>query len=394
MNKKTLFGLIAIFAFAFFNFVAVSASPEPGSRKIVVFRENTSDLVKERVIRGHGTPIKKLNLINAEAVFLDRDGIQKLSQDPNVLRVDDDIVVQAVDAQKEGKPGAAVVVPPAQQIPWGINQISAPLAWPTVTGTGIKVAVIDTGIDLTHSDLRTNIKGGINTISLRKSYTDDNGHGTHVAGIIGAVNNTVGVVGVAPKTYLYSVKALDRNGSGYLTDIIEGIDWSVSNKMQVINMSLGAPAGNQSFADAVARAYKAGIVIVAAAGNEGGAVLYPAAYPGVIAVSATDKNNASATWTNHGTEVDLAAPGVDIYSTYKGSLYAIMSGTSMASPHVAGTAALVLSRPVGVYDTDGDSAWDPEEVLQKLKNTATDLGPVGFDEYFGYGLVNAYAAIQ
>lgn len=214
-----------------------------------------------------------------------------------------------------------------------------------------------------------------------------------MAGIIGAIDNTIGVIGVGPQIDLYAVKVLDRNGSGYLSDVIEGLDWAIQNKMQVVNMSLGTASNVLSFREAVQRVYQAGIVQVAAAGNSGGAVSYPAAYPEVIAVSATDQNDVIASWSSRGPEVDLAAPGVNIYSTYKGQTYKTLSGTSMAAPHVTGTAALVLTTPVGIFDLDADAIWDPIEVENKLEATAEDLGTPGPDYLYGAGLVDAEKAV-
>ncbi|WP_281246397.1 S8 family peptidase [Desulfoscipio geothermicus] len=203
-----------------------------------------------------------------------------------------------------GKPVKPVPDPaPAQQIPWGVNRIDAELAWPQNTGQGVKVAVLDTGIDLSHPDLLANIKGGYNAIKPNKSPADDNGHGTHVAGIIAAVNDNIGVVGVAPQAELYAVKVLSANGSGYLSDIIEGLEWCITNNMQVINMSLGTSSEVQSFHDAVIKVYNAGIVMVAAAGNSGpgdNTVEYPAKYEEVIAVSATSDNDAIASFSSRG----------------------------------------------------------------------------------------------
>ncbi|PIW97468.1 subtilisin, partial [Candidatus Jorgensenbacteria bacterium CG_4_8_14_3_um_filter_38_10] len=197
---------------------------------------------------------------------------------------------------------------------------------------------------------------------------------------------------------LYAIKVLDRNGSGYLSDVIEGIQWAVANNMQVVNMSLGTASNIQSFHDAVIAAKNAGIVTVAAAGNGGGStnesVIFPAAYPEAIAVSATDKSDVIASWSSRGPKVDLAAPGVSIYSTYKGTGYATLSGTSMAAPHVAGSAALVLNIPVGLYDANANGKWDPDEVQKKLQDRAKDLGTSGFDNLYGWGLVNAYNAVN
>ena len=159
-------------------------------------------------------------------------------------------------------------------------------------------------------------------------------------------------------------------------------------------MSLGTGSNIQSFHDAVIAAKNAGIVVVVAAGNDGGPVNFPAAYPEVIAVSATDQNNVIASWSSRGPEVDLAAPGVGIYSTYKDTGYATLSGTSMATPHVAGAAALVLNTLVGPYDANANGKWDPDEVQTKLQSTATDLGNAGFDNLYGWGLVNAYTATR
>ncbi|MBC7336503.1 MAG: S8 family peptidase, partial [Clostridia bacterium] len=253
----------------------------------------------------------------------------------------------------------------------------------------VKVAVLDTGIDLDHPDLQANIKGGINTIHPRKSPDDDNGHGTHVAGIIAAADNTVGVIGTAPKAWLYAVKVLDRRGSGYISDIIEGLDWCIRNGMQIVNMSFGTATDVPSLHEALVAAYNSGLVLVAAAGNGGpqdDTVLYPARYEEVIAVSAVDGTDSIASWSSRGPEVELAAPGVDIYSTFRSGTYRVLSGTSMASPHVAGTAALAIAS--GITDAN-DNGRINDEVRERLRLTADDLGEPAKDDLYGYGLVDA-----
>jgi len=373
------------------GFQAVFAKEQAHNpRKIVTFQENflNSHTKDELIAKAGGVKIKDLDLIDGAAVYLPSKASEKaLAHEAGVLRVEDDAVAVAL-----GKP--RITSQPAEVLPWGIDRIDAELSWGSTTGDPIKVAVVDTGIDLTHPDLAANIKGGINTINPQKSPNDDNGHGTHVAGTIGALDNTIGVIGVGPQIDLYAVKVLGKNGSGFLSDVIEGLDWAVANHMQVVNMSLGASVDIQAFHDAVIRANSAGIVEVAAAGNSGGAVGFPAAYPEVIAVSATDTSNNIASFSSRGPEVDLAAPGVSIYSTYKGSTYRTLSGTSMASPHVAGAAALVLTTPVGAFDADSDGVWDPAEVQGKLEARATDLGTAGKDNLYGSGLVNAFSAIS
>ncbi|MDP3057340.1 MAG: S8 family peptidase [bacterium] len=372
---------------------ASQSNSEPSQRKIVVFKQGVlSESEKDALVdNSGGARIKDLKLINGKAVILSPRAEKALAKRPEVLRIDDDAVVEAlVKGGISAKPAPAN---PAEILPWGVDRIDAEKVWSATTGDPIKVAVLDTGIDIYHPDLKANLKGGFNTINPFKSYNDDNGHGTHVAGIIAAADNEIGVIGVGPKIDLYAVKALDRNGSGYLSDIIEGLDWAIANGMQVVNMSLGTTADVQSFREAVQKANAAGIVQVAAAGNNGVSVIYPAAYSEVIAVSATDKTDVAASWSSRGPEVDLAAPGVSIYSTYKGSTYKTLSGTSMASPHVAGVAALALTTSIGTWDLDGDGVWDPVEVQNKLERTAEDLGAEGRDNLYGAGLVDAEAAV-
>lgn len=390
--KKNILGaiiLVVIFGLALFVAQAMAQVNGGGGRKIVVFSGALNDVAKDELIaRAGGAKLKNLDLIGAKAVWVpDRSVTAKLATYPGVVRVDDDVVVEALS--KKGTPQ------PAESLPWGIDRVDAELVWPSGnTADPIKVGIIDTGISNKHPDLMVNIKGGVNTINSRKSWNDDNGHGSHVAGIVAALDNDIGVIGVGPAIDLYAIKVLGTNGSGYLSDVIEGIQWAIANDMQVINMSLGTASDIQSFHDAVIAAKNDGIVVVAAAGNNSDSVIFPAAYPEAIAVSATDQNNVIASWSSRGPEVDLSAPGVSIYSTYKGTGYATLSGTSMAAPHVAGSAALALNTSVGLYDANANGVWDPDEVQAKLQATATDLGDVGFDILYGWGLVNAYAANQ
>ena len=373
------------------------AAPESTARKIVVFKLGVEELEKEALInKVGGTKIKHLRLINGKAVLLSKNAEKTLSRHPSVLRIDDDVKVEALVKadNKKIKINGVPKSQPLEVLPWGIDRIDAELAWTTTVADPIKVAIIDTGIDISHPDLKDNIKGGMSAVGYTTSYNDDNGHGTHVAGIVGAIDNTVGVIGVGPQIDLYAVKVLDRRGSGYLSDIIEGLDWVIANGMQVVNMSLGTSADVLSFHEAIQKVNAAGITQVAAVGNNGSSVIYPAAYSETIAVSATDNTNTIASWSSRGSEVDLAAPGVSIYSTYKGQTYKTLSGTSMAAPHVTGAVALVLNTAVGAYDADADGVWDTAEVQKKLQDRATDLGVIGFDNLYGWGLVNAYNAIQ
>ncbi|GAW92426.1 S8 family serine peptidase, partial [Calderihabitans maritimus] len=272
---------------------------------------------------------------------------------------------------------------------WGLPKINTPQAWDITRGsTTVKVAVVDTGVDLNHPDLQANLVGGYNAIN-GGSAQDDNGHGTHVAGIIAAVtNNGIGVAGVAPQVKIIPVKVLDANGSGYLSDVAEGIRWAADNGADVINLSLGASVDTYTMREAINYAYNKGVVIVAAAGNDyRGTVNYPAANDHVIGVSATDSEDFLAYFSNIGPQVDVAAPGLNILSTYwyqSSSTYAFLDGTSMATPFVAGLAALIRSQ---------NDSLTPDQVEGKIKAAAVDLGAPGKDDVYGYGRIDAYRAL-
>jgi len=271
----------------------------------------------------------------------------------------------------------------ADKVDWGITRIGADKIWDKSTGSGIKVAVIDTGVDLLHTDLSANISTGYDFVNNDASPMDDNGHGTHVAGIIASVQNGIGVIGAANTAKIMPVKVLNNQGYGYLSDVAKGIYYAADNGARVINLSLGAPSDSLTLKAAVDYAVKKGVVIAAAAGNDSGQTCsYPAAYASVICVVATDSYNKLASFSNIGGE--LAAPGVYNYSTYPGNLYKYMSGTSMSTPHVAGSVAVVMSLCKDCTST---------QVKDILHNTAVDLGVTGKDSIFGYGLVDLVAAV-
>lgn len=378
MRNKSFWGLLLISSLILFLFSIGYAQPQ--GKYIVVFDQPAADSLKSDIVQKNGgTFLKPLKLINGAAVILPDEAAKKaLSQQPGIKRIDEDIEFHAT---KKPLPPE----PPAQVIPWGIGTVNAPAAWSISKGAGVKVAILDTGISLTHPDLAANVKGGINTIKPAKSANDDNGHGSHCAGIVAAINNTIGVVGVAPEASLYAVKVLNAAGSGYLSDIIEGLQWCIDNQIQVASMSFGSDASNTSEHDAIIKAYNAGITLVAAAGNDGVAnsVDYPGAYPEVIAVSALNSNLSLASYSSYGPEVDIAAPGTQIYSTYKGTAYATLSGTSMATPHVTGVAALRIAQ---------NPSQSPAEIKTALQTTATNIGLTADKQ--GAGLVNADAVVD
>jgi len=376
-----LFGLAA--GFGGFSFSSQAAgSPE---RVIVTFEGPVNDSARAALENFGGKVLKELPLVNGLVVLLpDKTMVSSVGALSGVKKVEPDAMVFAM-----GRPAPAPQ--PTENLEWGVDRVDADLAWAVSKGNGVKVAIIDTGIDKDHPDLVANLKGGVNfTSRFSTRWNDDNGHGTHVAGIVAAVDNTIGVIGVAPEAHLYAVKVLDRNGSGYVSTVIKGIEWAKNNGMQVVNMSLGTASDVQALHDAVDAAYAAGLVLVAAAGNSGDGngstneVIYPAKYSSVIAVAATASDDSKPTWSSEGAEVELAAPGLNIRSTWNDGQYKTISGTSMATPHVAGTVALVLGKG-GIIS--------PAEVRALLQVTADDLGPLGRDNFYGYGLVDAEESV-
>lgn len=243
--------------------------------------------------------------------------------------------------------GADASAAAERQVPWGVARVDAPSAWTKGRGAGVKVAVIDTGIDCTHADLACDFKSGTNIVAPGTDPMDDNEHGTHVSGTIAGRGTNGGLYGVAPQATLIPVKVLDADGSGSLSDIVKGVDWAVKARVDVINMSLGGEIGSAALGRAVKDALAKGVVVVCAAGNSGpdpDTVGYPAGYPGVIAVAASDSGDQVAEFSSRGRQIAFIAPGVDIVSTVPGGGYKKLSGTSMASPHVAGLAALAVER--------------------------------------------------
>ena len=386
MRRKSIALTLAVIMLAVLSFPTIASGNQGLVRKIVVFNKAVNEPARDALIKKFGgVKVKDLNLIEGKAVLLPPKAVVALKKEPGVLRVDDDIVFYATG--KRIAAGKKAPTQPPESLQWGVDRIDADLAWATSTAAGVKVAILDTGIDLDHPDLGANVKGGINTINPRKKPDDDNGHGSHVAGVVAAVRgNGIGVIGVGPNASLYAVKVLGASGSGYASDVIEGLDWCIQNGIKVVNMSFGASSDNQSIHDAVIRAYNAGIIMVAAAGNSGpgsDTVSYPARYNEVIAVAATDSNDAVAPWSSRGPEVDIAAPGVNIYSTYKNAGYATMSGTSMAAPHVTGAIALKLQV---------NPLLSPDATRSLVMGTAEPI--LGVPEEVGAGLIDAEALVN
>ncbi|MFH2050543.1 MAG: S8 family peptidase [bacterium] len=294
-----------------------------------------------------------------------------LESNPNILYVEEEMMRDYV----------------AQVLDWGVDRTDAEYVWTNTgyDGTGINVGVLDTGGDMDHPDITW--AGGYSAInSDPNDWEDKVGHGTHCSGIISANNNTIGVVGIAPNCNIYMVQVGAKRLS--TIDIIEGIDWVIAshydsdpnNDIQVINMSFGG-GGSIAEEEALIEAYNEGILCVAASGNESGAVSAPANYDCVMAITASTSTDIMASFSNTGPEVELIAPGYNIYSTYKRGGYITMSGTSMACPMVVGAAALAWS---------AHPSYTNVQIRDLLKSTAEDIGLTAYQQ--GSGLVDAEKA--
>jgi subtilisin len=280
---------------------------------------------------------------------------QHLNLLPLIASIEMDLNTAAVHAHGE------------QFIPWGVSHIRAPEVWTHSTGKSIKIGIVDTGVDYTHPDSQRSVHGGINLVQRNMIPMDDNGHGTHIAGTIAAASQQAGIIGVAPNAAIYSVKAFDYNGSAYVSDIIRGIEWCLHYHMDIINMSFGMKNHSKALEAAVTNAVYSGKVIVASSGNGGrkNQMDYPARFPLTIAVGATNQNHKIADFSNRGHYIDIFAPGERIYSTWLHGKYHVMSGTSMATSHVTGVIALILSAKPGL---------SPKQIKSMLQRNASALG--------------------
>jgi len=368
--------VILVFALILGQASYAFAKPAAHAQKVEVlvsFTEKPGS-AEETLIHNNGGKVKRTyHLVPTIAASIPKGKIDSLRRNPKVVCIEKDIVVQVTEVK----------------LPWGVDRIDAEVVHSQNKGQGVRVAILDTGIDLDHPDLR--VVGDTSFVYETVNGDDDNGHGTRVAGIVAALDNDIGVIGVAPEAELYAVKVLNSRGSGRCSDILSGIEWAIDHDMQVVNMSFATSLNlPQAIRTALEKAYQAGIVLVAGAGNtgtdsgEGNNICAPARYAPVIAVGATDELDNRCSFSSTGDTLELTAPGVNIYSTTSGGGYANVTGTSASSPHVTGAAALLIASGV----------TSNAEVRQIFQGTAVDLGPSEWDSCYGYGLVNAAQAVN
>jgi subtilisin family serine protease len=384
--------------------IASPAWGQPPQRvKVLIAFEHQPGPAEEALVRGLGGSVKyRYHLVPAIAATLPETAVSALAANPHVARVEPDVQMRALDIELDNA--------------WSVARIGAGTVHAGGNrGEGVRLAIIDSGINYLHPDLNDNYAGGYDFDGGDDDPMDVYGHGTHVAGTACAEDNDngdktgpYGVVGVAPACALYALRVLDDGGWGYASDLTAALQWAVDNDIQVANLSLGWDLDpGDTVKTAFDNAEAAGLVIVAAACNNGNRpgkgdnVCYPALYDSVIAVAATDANDRRASFSSTGDQVELAAPGVSVFSTWNDdtgylnpqpvcheeegvqACYKYGSGTSMASPHVAGVAVLILA---------AHPDWKNYQVRAQLQATADDLGATGWDPQYGYGLVDAAKA--
>ncbi len=368
--------------------LAAAQPAQPSEARVLIrYRQTPGDIHREHLKAKGGAVQRSFHLVPAVAATIPTASLEAIRHLPDVEAVEPDLEVHAL-----GEIDAT----------WGLVRIGCgpvqsgtyPGAVGPVLGTGVRVAVVDTGIDYRHPDLTGNFAGGYDFVNNDADPMDDNGHGTHVSGTIAAVRNGAGVLGAAPEADLFGLKVLGSSGSGSWSGILSALDWCAANRIAVANFSLGSSSYPGTTVEAgFNNAAKAGVLIVAAAGNSGAGtdtVNYPGKFASVIAVGSTTSTDQVSSFSSTGPDVELAAPGSLIYSTTLGGGYGTLSGTSMATPHVAGVAALVIS--AGIGDANGDGFIN-DDVRRLLQATAQDLGAAGRDSLYGFGLVDAEAAV-
>jgi subtilisin family serine protease len=366
--------------------VRAADAAAPSGRFIVAWRGQAPDRVTISGVQRTEVPsVGQRSIVIAKQGEAGNVG-KALRADPRVLFVVPDAVVEASAWPADGIPSD-----PLYANQEDLEQVRVPEVWPTTTGDpSVVVAVIDSGVDLTHPDLvGVNVVAPRNEMWNNSDVTDDNGHGTHVAGtIVARTDNAKGIAGIAPGASLMPIKVLDESGTGFFSDILDGVDWARTHGADIINLSLGGilePAQVALIQPTFTAARAAGILVVAASGNSGSPIMeYPAGLHGVVSVAAVDGTDIQADFSTFNRGVDIAAPGVDIMSTTAGA-YEAESGTSMASPHVAGVAALIWSARPGL---------GVAELETVLRMSAADLGDPGRDDVYGSGRVDAEAALS
>ncbi|MBS0555671.1 MAG: S8 family serine peptidase, partial [Proteobacteria bacterium] len=352
----------------------------PG-RLLVQPRPGLSDAELDKILKPHGgKQVGKIGQINVRIVQLPAQASEKavealLKNNKHLKFAERDLIL----------PQALAVSDPYYGSEWHVPKIGADTAWDLSSGAGVTIAILDSGVDGTHPDLAGRLVPGWNFYDNNSNTADVNGHGTQVAGTAAAEsNNGVGVAGVAGGARIMPVRVASSTGSGSLTAIASGLTWAADQGARVANLSFYGVSSSSAILSAAQYMKNKGGLVTVSAGNYGTEAPFPAT-DAMIIVSATDSNDVKTSWSSYGAYVDLAAPGAGIYTTTNGGGYGAVSGTSFSAPITAGVVALMMAANPGL---------GAATIEKLLFSSATDLGTVGFDTYYGYGRVNAAAAVQ
>ena len=374
--------------------VATAANKLQSTESLIIhFEPGTSEAERQKTLnKMNATLVEWTEALNMAEVTINADGSVSASLNNSVFN---DAAITSVEVDSVIVRGTYMPNDPAlqeQQKSYAQDMIQLKKAWDYTLGHhGAVIAVLDTGLNPQHVEFGTPVVAGYNFVNNNDDFSDDHGHGTHISGIVAAqINNNVGTVGICPHCGLIVVKVLNKENYGTWSTVAKGIVFAVDNNADIINLSLGSDKTSPSIEKAIQYAQDNGVLIVAASGNEHrDDDFYPAAYEGVLGVSATDDRDEHWVLSNYGRNIDLSAPGYMIYSTGGGGAndsdsFSYMTGTSMAAPHVAGVAGLLLSQ---------DANRTPEEISEILFRTSKDLGDTGWDPQFGHGRINAALAL-
>ena len=335
--------------------------------------------VEKMLSKVGGKAAARLNGLNIRVVEVPPGQEAKIA---NALSHRPDVAFAELDELLEP---TAVVNDPNYDNQWHLPLMGAPAAWEIADGQGVTVAVCDSGVYAAHPDLAGQVINGWNTVSDSPDTADITGHGTRVAGVIAAAaNNLIGGASVAPGSRILAMRITDRSdGGAYTSDMAECVAWAASHGARVANISYSGAGGSATVASAAADMMSLGGIVVVAAGNNGQEQTYDNS-PYVVVAAGTDGGDNRASYSNYGSFIDIAAPGSDVFTTNSTGSYSSVNGTSYASPNTAATVALVMS---------ANPALTPTDVTSILTNTSKDLGDAGWDKYYGWGRVDAGAAV-
>ena len=384
MYKKLLLVIYFFIALGIFFIAGIAYAQD--NRTIVGFKHNITETEISSQFNLGMENIKRIADTNNFLIITDKS-IGGPDENPDIRFVEEDHIYSALLTPNDTFFSEQ----------WGTTHIDAPSAWDLTTGSVfINIAVLDTGINGLHEDLSGRISAGYNFVNnipiLANTDSDNHGHGTQVAGVIGAIgNNNMGVAGINWVSPIIPIKVLDSNGNGYSSDIAQGIYYATSNGAKIINLSLGGQYPSTTIKDAIDYAIANGLLVIAATGNDGGSISYPAKYSEVIAVGATNDSNIRPSWSNYGAEIDIVAPGVSIATTKDsaaGNEYVLSTGTSLAAPFVSSVLSLMWS----LYPDLNASGL--ESILKASAEKLSAMNGANFTNEYGYGLVDAYNALD